>query len=100
MRLVFKNRCGPVEPEKDLLEYVVRVAAGAGHGIGQPVDCGAVSRHGLGGVGHVITSFYQKYPAGGGIAAKRAEKFILEEMLRLVAAVSGRRGGLSRRRLI
>ena len=89
-----------MKPEKDLLEYVVGVAAGAGHGVGQPVDCGAVSRHGFGGVGHVITSFYQEYPAGGGIAAEGEEKFILEEMLRLVAAVSGCRGGLSRRGLV
>ena len=100
MFLIRKIRSGPVEPEKNLLKHVVGVAAGAGHGVGQPVDCGAVLRHGFGGVGPVITSFCQEYPAGGGIAAKRAGKFALEEMLRLVAAVSGCRGGLSRRGLV
>ena len=89
-----------MEPEKDLLKHVIGVAAGAGHGIGQTVDCGAVLRHGLGGVGHVITSFCQEYPAGGGIAAKRGEKIVLEKMLRLVAEMQRRCGGFSNSHLV
>ena len=101
MFLIRKIRSGPVEPEKNLLKHVVGVAAGAGHGVGQPVDCGAVLRHGFGGIGPVITSFCKEYPAEGGIAAKRKNiTFVLAGMLRLVAAVSGGCGGLSRRRLV
>ena len=101
MFLIRKIRSGPVEPEKNLLKHVVGVAAGAGHGVGQPVDCGAVLRHGFGGIGHVITSFCKEYPAEGGSAAKRKNiTFVLAGMLCLVAAVLGGCGGLSRRGLV
>ena len=55
--------------EKDLLEHVVSIAAVSGGGAGQAIDRRAPAVHRTGGIGHVITSFYEEYPGRAEIAA-------------------------------